>query len=76
MKYILTFLENVANSYLNHRVTLTNGMEGNVIFINQDNFSSPVIQTSDNQIIDLQKQYYQDIMNLSAQKNVAIETII
>ena len=76
MKYILTFLENVANSYLNHRVTLTNGMEGNVIFINQDNFSRPVIQTSDNQIIDLQKQYYQDIMNLSAQKNVAIETII
>lgn len=51
-------------------------MEGNVIFINQDNFSRPVIQTSDNQIIDLQKQYYQDIMNLSAQKNVAIETII
>ena len=76
MKYILTFLENVANSYLNHRVTLTNGMEGNVIFINQDNFSRPVIQTSDNQIIDLQKQYYQDIMNLSAQKNVSIETII
>ena len=76
MKYILTFLENVANSYLNHRVTLTNGMEGNVIFINQDNFSRPVIQTSDNQIIDLQKQYYQDIMNLFCPENVAIETII
>lgn len=76
LKYILTFLENVANSYLNHRVTLTNGMEGNVIFINQNNYSKPVIRTKDNQIIDLQEQYYQNIMNLSNQKNVAIETII
>lgn len=76
LKYILTFLENVSNSYLNHRVTLTNGMEGNVIFINQNDYSRPVIRTSDNQIIDLQQQYYQNIMNLSTQKNVAIETII
>ena len=76
MKYILTFLENVSNSYLNHRVTLTNGMEGNVIFINQDDFSRPVIRTMDDQIIDLQKQHYQNILQLSNQKNVAIETII
>ncbi len=76
MKYILTFLENVANSYLNHRVTLTNGMEGNVIFINQDDFSRPVIRTLDDQIIDLQKQHYENILQLSNQKNVAIETII
>ena len=76
MKYILTFLENVANSYLNHRVTLTNGMEGNVIFINQNDFSRPVIRTMYDQIIDLQKQHYQNILQLSNQKNVAIETII
>lgn len=75
-KYILTFLENVANSYLNHRVTLSNGMEGNVIFINRDDYSRPVIQTDDNQIINLQEQYYKNIMNLSNQKNVSIETII
>ena len=76
MKYILTFLENVSNSYLNHRVTLTNGMEGNVIFINQNDFSRPVVRTTDNQIIDLQKQHYQNILELSNQKNVSIETII
>ena len=75
-KYILTFLENVANSYLNHRVTLSNGMEGNVIFINRDDYSRPVVQTDDNQIINLQEQYYKNIMNLSNKKNVSIETII
>ena len=76
MKYILTFLENVANSYLNHRVTLTNGMEGDVIFINRDSFSRPVIRTTNDEIIDLQSEYYQGIMSLRNQKSVSIETII
>lgn len=76
MKYILTFLENVANSYLNHTVTLSNGMEGNVIFINRNNLSRPIIRTENNEIINLQEQYYNSIMQLSTQKNVSIETII
>lgn len=76
LKYILTFLENVANSYLNHRVSLTNGLEGNVIFINKDDYSRPVVMTEDNQIINLQEQYYKNIMDLSANKNISIETII
>lgn len=76
MKYILTFLENVANSYLNHRVTLSNGMEGNVIFINHGAYSRPIIRTENNEIINLQDEYYQNILNLSNQKNVSIETII
>ena len=76
MKYILTFLENVSNSYLNHRVTLSNGMEGNVIFINRDSYSRPVIRTENNEIIDLQQQYYRSIMQLSGNKKLSIETII
>lgn len=76
LKYILTFLENVANSYLNHRVTLTNGMEGDVIFINRDSYSRPVIRTTADEIIDLQNEYYQGIMRLRNQKSVSIETII
>lgn len=76
MKYILTFLENVSNSYLNHRVTLSNGMEGNVIFINRDSYSRPVIRTENNEIIDLQQQYYHSIMQLSGNKKLSIETII
>jgi putative nucleotidyltransferase with HDIG domain len=76
MKYILTFLENVSNSYLNHRVTLSNGMEGNVIFINSENYSKPVIRTSNNEIIDLQEQYYKSILRLSSNRNLSIEAII
>lgn len=76
IKYILTFLENVSNTYLNHRVTLSNGMEGNVIFINPDNFSKPVVRMENNEIIDLQKSYYQSMMQLSNRKNISIETII
>ena len=76
MKYILTFLENVSNSYLNHRVTLSNGMEGNVIFVNRDSYSRPVIRTENNEIIDLQQQYYHNIMQLSGNKKLSIESII
>lgn len=76
LKYILTFLENVSNSYLNHRVTLSNGMEGNVIFVNRDSYSRPVIRTENNEIIDLQQQYYHNIMQLSGNKKLSIESII
>lgn len=76
IKYILTFLENVSNTYLNHRVTLSNGMEGNVIFINPNNFSQPVIRTENDEIIDLQQSYYQSMLQLSNRKNISIETII
>ena len=76
IKYILTFLENVSNTYLNHRVTLSNGMEGNVIFINPNNLSRPVIRMENNEIIDLQKSYYQSMLRLSNRKNISIETII
>lgn len=76
IKYILTFLENVSNSYLNHRVTLSNGMEGNVIFINPNNYSQPVIRTENNEIIDLQQSYYKTMLQLASHKNISIETII
>lgn len=76
MKYVLTFLENVANSYLNHKVSLSNGMEGNVIFINKENLSKPIVLTDDNQIINLQEQYFKNILELSANNTISIETII
>lgn len=75
-QYILTFLENVSNSYLNHRVSLSNGLEGNVIFINPSDYSRPIIKCDNDEIINLQDQYYNNIMKLSNQKNVSIESII
>lgn len=76
LKYILTFLENVSNSYLNHTVTLSNGMEGNVIFINNGSYSRPVIRTENNEIINLQDEYYNNILQLTNNQNISIETII
>lgn len=75
-QFILTFLENVSNSYLNHRVSLSNGLEGNVIFINPNDYSRPIIKCDNDEIINLQDQHYNNIMKLSNQKNVSIESII
>ena len=47
-----------------------------MIFINPDNYSRPVVRTENNEIIDLQKSYYQSMLQLSSQKNISIETII
>ena len=54
-RYILTFLENITNSYLNHKVKLSNGMEGDVIFINKSNLARPMIK-SEGGFIDLSQQ--------------------
>lgn len=54
-KFLLTFLEHVVNSYLNCKVRLSNGEEGNIVFINKIRLSKPMVQTKDN-FIDLSKQ--------------------
>ena len=53
--YILTFLEHVATTYMNNRVRLNNGMEGDVIFMNKNQYSRPMIQCGD-KFIDLSKE--------------------
>ena len=63
-RYILVFLENVANSYLNQRVHLSNGKEGNIIFINRSNLSQPTIHCDDG------------FINLKEHKGVTIEYIL
>ncbi|MCR5831545.1 MAG: HD-GYP domain-containing protein [Lachnospiraceae bacterium] len=54
-RYILTFLEHVATTYMNNRVRLNNGMEGDVIFMNRNQYSRPMLQCSD-RFIDLSKE--------------------
>lgn len=63
-KYILTFLEHVAATYMNNRVRLSNGMEGNVVFMNKNNLSRPMIQCG--------KQF----IDLSREPNLYIETFV
>lgn len=41
---ILTFLKNVSNSFIGNRVRLSNGLEGEVVFINPGKLSRPTIK--------------------------------
>ncbi len=53
--YILTFLKNIVNTYILHRVRLTNGEEGDVVYINPDRLSRPMVRVG-NKYIDLSKE--------------------
>jgi putative nucleotidyltransferase with HDIG domain len=51
-RFILTFLQNIVNTYLLHRVRLSNGIEGDIVFINRDHLSKPTVKCG-NKDIDL-----------------------
>ncbi|MDO5128265.1 MAG: HD-GYP domain-containing protein [Eubacteriales bacterium] len=53
-KFLLTFLEHVVNSYMNCKVRLSNGEEGDIVYINKVRLSKPMIKTKDT-YIDLSK---------------------
>ncbi len=63
-RYLLTFLERVVNSYMNCKVKLSNGEEGDIVYINRVSLSKPMIKTG-NTFIDLSKQ-----------SNLSIESIL
>ncbi|NLL78515.1 MAG: HD-GYP domain-containing protein [Clostridiales bacterium] len=63
-RFILVFLENVVSSYLNQRVHLSNGMEGDIIFINRSDLSCPTIRCDEG------------FVDLTEDKNLYIEYII
>lgn len=54
-KYLLTFLENIVNSYLLNTVRLSDGREGTIVFINKDKLSCPTVKVGDG-YVDLSKQ--------------------
>ena len=60
-KFILTFLERIANTYNNSRVMLNNAKTGRVIYINRSNLSRPVIQLDTGEIINLIEGGHGDI---------------
>ncbi|MGN0435316.1 MAG: HD-GYP domain-containing protein, partial [Wujia sp.] len=53
-QYLMTFFEHVVNSYMNCKVQLSNGQEGDIVYINKVNLSRPMIKTKDS-FIDLSK---------------------
>lgn len=62
--FIMTFLENVVSTYLQNRVRLSNGMEGEIVYINKHRLSAPTVKCGD-QFIDL-----------SAKRDITIESLI
>ncbi|MGN0132224.1 MAG: HD-GYP domain-containing protein [Lachnospiraceae bacterium] len=50
--YILPFLENVVMTYMNNRVRLSDGTEGDIVYINHAHLSRPMIKSED-RFIDL-----------------------
>lgn len=63
-KFILTFLENVLNTYLLNRVRLNNGITGKIVYINKNRLSAPTIQTD------------YGFLDLSIHPDIYIESII
>ena len=51
----MVFLEHIASTYIKNRVRLNNGMEGEVVFMNKNALSRPMVQCR-NRFIDLSKE--------------------
>lgn len=63
-KYILTFLENIVDTYLLHRVRLSNGEVGEIVYINTNRLSKPTVKIGSS------------YLNLSEEPHLSIEAII
>ena len=55
-KYILTFLNRIANTYQSNRVMLSNGKSGNIVLLNDKHLSKPIVELSDGSFLDLSSQ--------------------
>lgn len=53
--YILKFLENVVNTYIDNRVLLSDGRIGTVRWINKQRLSKPMLEMSDGTFLELEK---------------------
>jgi putative nucleotidyltransferase with HDIG domain len=52
-QYILTFLKQIAQSYQNNRVMLSDGRACNIVMLNQNSLSRPIVQFDDKACLDL-----------------------
>ena len=54
-EFLLTFLKQIAKTYQNNRVLLNNGSSANIILLNENKLSKPVVQLNDGSCIDLSR---------------------
>ncbi len=52
---IMTFLQNIADTYMLNRVKLSDGREGDIVFINKQRLSKPMVKCG-NEFVDLTKE--------------------
>lgn len=64
-KYILTFLGHIAGTYQHHRILLSDGRRANIVMLNQQHLSRPIVQLDDGTCIDL-----------SAESNLSIQAVV
>lgn len=62
-EYILCFLENVVLTYMNNRVRLSDGREGDIVYINKNALSKPMVKSGE-EFIDLSKEKNLSIVDL------------
>lgn len=60
---IMTFLENIVNTYMLNRVRLSDGREGDIIFINKQKLSKPTVKCGSD-YVDLYKESGLKIVSL------------
>lgn len=63
-KYILTFLEHIATTYQNNRVLLNDGRGCNIVLLNKQSLSKPIVQLDDGSCIDLSRTPELNIQSL------------
>lgn len=63
-KFLLPFIEKTEETYLHNKVTLTNGVEGEIIMLNKQQKSKPLIRT----------QY--GFIDLNTERNIEIEDVL
>lgn len=63
-RYLVTFLERIADTYVSNKVLLSNGEVGTIAMINRQELSKPLVMVG-NQIYDL-----------SQKKDITIEQIL
>lgn len=54
-KLILTFLKQIATTYQNNRVMLSNGVSAKIVLLNNQFYSKPLVELKDHSCIDLSK---------------------
>ncbi|MCQ2521712.1 MAG: HD-GYP domain-containing protein [Lachnospiraceae bacterium] len=54
--YIMTFLENVVNTYIDSRVLLSDGRKATVKWIDKNKLSKPMVQLMDGSFVELSKE--------------------